>query len=49
MTAQLVQRRVVAGVARQPAVLEVAHQQAAPFEVPANPFTDAVNEALQLR
>jgi len=29
MTAQIIERRVVAGVERQVAVLEVAHQQAA--------------------
>ena len=44
MSAQLVQRRVVVFVKRQGSILYVAHQQAAPFEVPADAFTEAANE-----
>ena len=47
MTAQLVQRRVVVFVKRQGSILYVAHQQAAPFEVPADAFTETLNEVLQ--
>ena len=48
MSAQLAQGRVVTRVKRQVSILYVAHQQPAPFEVPADASTPAVNEALQI-
>ena len=49
MSAQLVERFLIARVKRQVAALQVAHPQAAALEMPGYSFTDGVNEPVQRR
>ena len=49
MSAQLVERFLVARIKRQVAVLYVAYQQAATLKMPGYSFTEGVNEPVQRR